>query len=65
MHDALAATNLLVDRGHGVLKADSRGNTPQVVHIAIKGGHGSAAEYRYLLSLSARIHPDLLVTFRR
>ena len=52
---------LLVGYGCDPLETNSRGNTP--LHIAVERGHVSAA--RYLLSLGARLPPDLPVTLNR
>jgi ankyrin repeat protein len=58
---AFEAVRLLVGYGCDPLEADSRGNTP--LHIAVERGYISVA--RYLLTLGARLPPDLLVTLNR
>ena len=59
-NEALETVKLLVSYGCDPLEANFHGNTP--IHIAVEQGHLSVA--RYLLTLGAHLHPDLLVTLK-
>ena len=59
--NVLEVVKILVSHGCDPFEANSRGNTP--ICIAIQQGHVSVA--RHLLSLGARLGPDMLVTLNR